>query len=60
MDRANRIAVSQAKMSARQRKILNDAIHANPDFIAQSESFLAMQQDVAVFGEAAFAPDDEE
>lgn len=60
MDRANRMATSQAEMSARQRKILNDAIYASPEPIAQSESFLAMQQDVAMFGEAAFAPDDEE
>jgi hypothetical protein len=60
MDRANRMAASQAKMSARQREILNDAIYENPDRIAQSESFLAMQQDVAMFGEAAFAPNDEE
>jgi hypothetical protein len=60
MDRARGIATSQAKMSTRQKEVLNNAICANPELMAQSESFLAMQQDVEMFGKAAFAPNNEE
>ena len=38
-------------------KIIEEAYRNNPDRAAQSEMMRAMHQDVALFGEAAFVPE---
>lgn len=58
--RAQVMAERQRGISARQREIIEGAWEQNLERVLQSESFRAMQHDVALFGEAAFDPEDEE
>ena len=57
IDRAKRMEATWEKFSDRQWKIIEEAYRNNPDRAAQSEMIRAMHQDVALFGEAAFVPE---
>jgi len=57
--RAQVMAERQREMSARQKKIIAETWERDIEHVLESESFRAMQHDVAMFGEAAFEPEDE-
>jgi hypothetical protein len=58
IDQARKMEQSQSRISERQRAVIHDAYEQNIDRLADSEVFQAMQQDVMMFGEAAFLRED--
>jgi hypothetical protein len=52
---AQKMANLCQEMSPRQREVINGALLRNPDRVANSDFFRAMEQDVLMFGQAAFA-----
>ncbi len=55
VERANRTRVAMEKISPTQQRKIAESIRANPDQFVQSGLFRAMQRDVEMFGEDAFA-----
>jgi hypothetical protein len=55
VERANRTRAALEKISPTQQRKIAESIRANPDQLIQSGFFRAMQRDVEMFGEDAFA-----
>jgi hypothetical protein len=58
MNQAKRMASVKDKISDRQWQKIDEAYRSNVDQAVQSEGFLAMHADVALFGRAAFRAED--
>jgi hypothetical protein len=58
--RAERLHARYQEISPRQRELITRAVEADPDRVAASEVFRAMQQDVSMFGRDAFEPGEDE
>lgn len=59
LDRTRRVRSIQETMSSRQKEKIDKAYRADPDHAVRSESFEALEQDVFLFGKAAFITKDE-
>jgi hypothetical protein len=57
MQQAEKMQKQSRLMSPGQREVIAQAVEADLDRVANSEGFRAMQQDVAMFGHAAFESD---
>ena len=55
MDRAKKMQALQDSISDKQKNKIGEAIATNPDKVANSESFRAMECDVRLFGRSAFS-----
>ena len=55
MDRATNMQALQDSLSDKQKSKIGEAIATDPDRVANSESFRAMECDVRLFGRSAFS-----
>jgi uncharacterized membrane protein len=54
IEKASRMAAAGEQLSERQRELIDAAVHRDPERVTNSEILRAMQQDVMMFGRAAF------